>query len=149
MEDFPISFGIARQPLTAYRWATRGLETRRGRQITDDDFEQIKATPFEAGGKAIGFQPVRVSEHYAKAESERAIEKWYLDKRRVLIQRIAKAKENSRELLNAKMGLENLNEEWEKRGTPFTPPKIDRDTFKESVLPIRSKRAKELKRNVK
>jgi len=91
IEDFPLQFQVFGYPAAAYRYRTRGLETRAGKPITGDEGEQIKLTKKEAIGKGMGFQPVKVSEHYRAEEARRKGAKFYEDKRDDLLTAYARA----------------------------------------------------------
>lgn len=84
-EDLPFMPNLARNVLQARRLGDRGMETRSGKDITDDDFEQIKLTPTEQIQKSAGFQPVKISESYRVQEFKRYAEKDWQDKRNRLL----------------------------------------------------------------
>jgi hypothetical protein len=63
-----------RNLLAAYRLSTEGATTMKGQPIFTDQGEPLKLTPGEAIKKGMGFQPVRVSEHYSKERHARRME---------------------------------------------------------------------------
>jgi len=66
-----------KQPLAALRLATEGSKTRTGapdmaRNPETGKLETVKLKPWEAAGKALGFQPVSMNERRATADNIRA-----------------------------------------------------------------------------
>jgi len=147
LEDFPVSFGIARQPLTAYRWATRGLETRGAKEIVDDDFEQIKINKWQAMGKGGGFQPVEVSEAYAKAESRRAIWDWYMSKRNNIVTALTLAQDDPVKTEKLQDDLDKLNERAERNNIKL--PKVGAETIRGRRRAITTGQQKMLREEIK
>ena len=63
-----------RNPMSAYRLASRGPETVSGRPIVGPDFKQHRLSPGEAGLKAAGLQPTRLSEEQAQHETSQRLQ---------------------------------------------------------------------------
>jgi hypothetical protein len=61
-EDFPMMPTVAKAPLTAYREASRGFETRSGEPIRDENFNQFFLEGWDIGKKIFGFRPMMESE---------------------------------------------------------------------------------------
>lgn len=67
VEDLSPEF--LRNPLSAVRLSFKGMYTRGGSPIRDENFGVVKFTPLQAGKKFIGLQPIEASERWKIHES--------------------------------------------------------------------------------
>jgi hypothetical protein len=81
-----------RNPMAAHRLYTRGPETVSGRQIMGEDLKHHKMSLGEAAYKALGVQPVRLSEEQGKYETTRKLEETTQGKLRDLASRYMEAR---------------------------------------------------------
>ena len=145
-EDFPLTPQFIRYPAQSYRLATRGLETRGGKDIVDDDFQQIKLTKGEAVSKALGFQPTRISEHYRKSEARYQSENWWNDIKDDIVTAytIAEKQGNTERVAEIDEKIDNFN-----LAAPDYIAPITGETLKRRAVPVKSKRKEALKEDVK
>ena len=126
-EDIPVMPQAVRLPMQAVRYATRGQETRSGKPITDDDFEQVKLTTSEAIKKTLGFQPLRLSEGYRKYEARRKTMDYWKDKAEILRRRYLNAYrkgEDSDALAAVEVDIDKFNDKRPDFISPLRPGDI-------------------------
>jgi len=127
VENFPLFLNVMRYPLQAYRLTTRGIETRHGKRVVDSDFKPLKLTTGEGLLKAVGFQPITLSEAYRKAETSRAIREVWKEKKDTLVSAWAKAMNRGDE--ETAKGLLEQMMEYNKKVVEKVPPDVARGLF--------------------
>jgi hypothetical protein len=133
-EDFPLIFQAPRNIMAAYRQATEGVEKRSGKPVYDDDFEQTKLTTGEAVGKALGFQPVKLSETYRKQEARTGITTYWNNKRDKIIRDAAIHINDKEEMKRVEQRIEDFNRE-----KPIYIAKIQPTTIRDRLMPIKTR----------
>ena len=143
-EDFPLVFQLPRNIMAGYRQATRGVEKRSGKDVVDDDFEQVKLSKGEAIGKAFGFQPVTLSETYRKQETRKSLTDFWNDKRNEIVTAAATHKDDEKQMER----IEKLIEDFNNSKPDYIAP-IRVSTIRERILPIRTKQERTRREQVK
>jgi hypothetical protein len=96
-----------RNILAAIRLSTEGATTMKGQPIFTAQGEPLKLTPGEAIKKGMGFQPVRVSEHYSKERHARRMEEDRRDRAQGFAGDLARAIRNEDEA-----GFQRTIDDW-------------------------------------
>lgn len=148
-EDFPLNWTAVSNPMAAYRYATRGQQTRSGKTIFDDEGNPVKLTTGEAIGKGLGFQPVKLSEGYRKFEARQGVEDYWADRKEKIKSKIVLAWSNrgdgSKQFKAAKEEVDRFNKE----APPFVAPINILETLRSRAVDRPSKRERALRDAVK
>jgi hypothetical protein len=119
-----------RNLLAAIRLSTEGATTMKGQPIFTAEGEPLKLTPGEAIKKGMGFQPVRLAEHYSKERHARRMEDDRRDRAQGFAGDLARAIRNEDEA-----GFQRTIDEWVAYNNKMLEAKRYADVIKpQSVL---------------
>lgn len=131
-EDSPLTPMVIRNVMAAARLATTGQRKVTGQPIAEyGKAEPRKLNPFEAAGKAIGFQPLKMTKSYDVSQSLQSRERFLADHKSEFANRYANAdspEERTKVIQDVKA--------WNKKQREAKRPEyiIDSESFKAAII---------------